>query len=245
MPTPEEHPDPPGEFAGRTKSDRQIAGELLHRVKISPELRTRFDHVDQRLSHIAFRDPGSGELVLTKSGIRSMLMSLTTPQQTASIIATMESALGNRLRDDRREGEWVSWDEFLRETGLAQRESDLFRSHLARAQTSEDIKKGIWAAVPAIASTPDIEGKIRRWLDDVGSNARLAEGQTVLNAINIGGVNACIERSVAAWWWPMALFAAACMILTFPAWWLGLAFAGLAVAGWLLVIIVNCIITQG
>ena len=171
-------------------------------------------------------------------------MPLAPPQQTASIIAAMESSLGNRLREDRRGGEWVSWDEFLRETGIAQRESDLFRAHLARAQTSDDVKKAMTTAVPAIANTPDLEGKIRRWIDDVGGGATLADGQTVLNAINPSGVNACIQRSVAAWWWALALFAAACMIVTFPAWWLGLTFAGLAVGGWLIVVILNCIIAN-
>jgi hypothetical protein len=243
MPTTEDHPDHT-DFAGPKKSDREMARELLHRMKISPELRTRFDHFDNRLSSVAYRDPESGELVLTKSGLRNMLMPLATPQQTASIIATMESSLGNRLREDRRDGQWVRWDEFLRETGIAQRESDLFRSHLARAQTSDDIKKAMRTAVPAIATTPDIDRRIRRWIDDVGGGATLVEGQTVLSAINVGGVNACIERSVAAWWWVLALFAAACMILTFPAWWLGLAFAGLAVGAWLLVVILNCIIAN-
>jgi hypothetical protein len=244
----EDQPGSTGETAGPPggrKSDRDMAREVLHRVKISPELRMRFDQLDRRLSTVAYRDPRTGEPVLTKSGLRNVLTPLTTPQQTASIIATMESALGNRLREDRREGEWLNWDEFLRETGLAQRESDLFRSKLARAQTSEDIKKGFAAAVPALGKTPDIEEKIQRWIDDVSGNATLADGQTVLRALNVSAVNACIEQSVAASWWVVAIFAAACMIITFPAWWLGLAFAGLTVAGWLIVIILNCIIRNG
>lgn len=253
MPTAEDHPDPVSNVEGSPASvnpDREIARQLLHRMKVSPELRMRFDQVDQRLSTIAFRAPGSGELVLAKSGIRNMLIPLTTPQQAASIIAIMESSLGDRLREDRQGGEWISWDAFLVESGLAQPKPGVARLDLTHAQTSDDVRRAFELAVPASGTTPDVEGKIRHWIDAVCGSATLTDGQTVLDAVNVNAINVnavtfCIEESVGASWWIVALIALACMILTWPVWWLGLAFAGITVVGWLLVTILNCIITNG
>ena len=247
-------PEPDEAAAAARRTDRQIARDLLKRLNVDPATRHRFETMDRALDKVAFRDRATGEVFVSEPALVAALSPITPPRQSGQLHAALRQHLGGHMRGDGHAGAALSWDQFLAAAGSAPA-SRLFSDGIDRARTPDEVRAAIVAVVPR-ADIADVPARATAWLNEQLGAARTpaagdalptepAAAALAAEGLNVNAINACVQRSFAAWFWPFLLFAVGCMIVTFPAWWLGLAFAGIVLGGSTLVILLNCIITAG
>jgi len=243
-----------GTIPGKAAHDRLVARALAHRLDLGPHLKGRFASMDRSLDELAFRDPDSGELYLSRRGVERVLSPLMSPTQAEALMEQMSRDLGTRLRDSSH-GHSIPWDLFQLESGMAAMPAggaSIFDADLQNATTSEEVRAAMIAAVPGAADVDMVE-RAKKWINESIGGASVSGGLDThghhvafrVAGLNRAAVTVCIEQKIASWWWTLALFVVAAMLITFPAWWIGLALSGIVVAGWLLVIILNCLISVG